>query len=57
MEIVALSAISLGLVNLGSADGEITSSVLQKLLELDPEQLSSSHSRYQSDEFINFENN
>ncbi|XP_033328945.2 26S proteasome non-ATPase regulatory subunit 2 [Megalopta genalis] len=46
MEVVALSAISIGLINVGSADPEVSSIVLQKLLELEPHDLSNTYSRF-----------
>ncbi|XP_076280406.1 26S proteasome non-ATPase regulatory subunit 2 [Lasioglossum baleicum] len=46
MEVVALSAIAIGLINVGSADPEVSSTVLQKLLELEPHELSNTYSRF-----------
>ncbi|XP_001607384.2 26S proteasome non-ATPase regulatory subunit 2-like [Nasonia vitripennis] len=46
MEVVALSAVALGLVNVGSGDAELSQTILQKLLELDSQQLSSTYSRF-----------
>ncbi|XP_048506092.1 26S proteasome non-ATPase regulatory subunit 2-like [Athalia rosae] len=40
MEVVSIAAISLGLVNVGSGDAEVSTAILQKLLELTPLQLS-----------------
>ena len=45
MEIIALAAIALGLVNVGSGDADVSSTVLQKLIELEPRQLTSEYSR------------
>ncbi|XP_053979023.1 26S proteasome non-ATPase regulatory subunit 2-like [Hylaeus volcanicus] len=46
MEVVALGAIAMGLVNVGSGDPDVSSTLLQKLLELTPQQLSTTHSRF-----------
>uniref|UniRef100_A0ABD2XIV7 26S proteasome non-ATPase regulatory subunit 2 n=1 Tax=Trichogramma kaykai TaxID=54128 RepID=A0ABD2XIV7_9HYME len=46
MEVIALSAVSLGLINVGSADSEVSSAILQRLLELDSQQLASTYSRF-----------
>lgn len=45
MEVISLSAVALGLVNVGSGDAELSQAILQKLLELDSQQLSSTYSR------------
>lgn len=42
MEVVSLGAIAIGLINVGSADAEASSTLLQRLLELTPQKLSSS---------------
>lgn len=46
MEVISLAAISLGLINVGSAYSEASSAILRKLLELTPQQLSVTYSRY-----------
>ncbi|XP_029042494.2 26S proteasome non-ATPase regulatory subunit 2-like [Osmia bicornis bicornis] len=46
MEVVSLGAIAMGLINVGSADADISSTILQKLLELTPQELSSTYSRF-----------
>ncbi|XP_003703809.2 26S proteasome non-ATPase regulatory subunit 2 isoform X2 [Megachile rotundata] len=46
METVSLGAIAIGLVNVGSADADVSSILLQKLLELTPQELSSTYSRF-----------
>ncbi|KAJ8686227.1 hypothetical protein QAD02_022021 [Eretmocerus hayati] len=46
MEVVALAAISLGLVNVGSGDADMSSVILQRLIELTPQELSSTFSRF-----------
>ncbi|XP_033207920.1 26S proteasome non-ATPase regulatory subunit 2-like isoform X2 [Belonocnema kinseyi] len=46
MEVISLAAISLGLINVGSAYSEASSAILQKLLELTPQQLSVTYSRF-----------
>lgn len=45
MEVVSLGAIAIGLINVGSADAEASSTLLQRLLELTPQKLSSTYSR------------
>lgn len=45
MEIVSLGAIAIGLINVGSADAEASSTLLQRLIELTPQKLSSTYSR------------
>lgn len=46
MEVVSLSAVALGLINVGSGDSEISSVILQKLLELTPFELADPHTRH-----------
>ncbi|XP_024223707.1 26S proteasome non-ATPase regulatory subunit 2-like [Bombus vosnesenskii] len=46
MEIVSLGAIAIGLINVGSADAEASSTLLQRLIELTPQKLSSTYSRF-----------
>ncbi|XP_015433041.1 PREDICTED: 26S proteasome non-ATPase regulatory subunit 2-like [Dufourea novaeangliae] len=46
MEVVALSAIAIGLINVGSADPDVSSTILQKLLNLTRQELSNTHSRF-----------
>lgn len=48
MEVMSLGAIAIGLINVGSADAEASSTLLQKLLEFTPQKLSSTHSRFLS---------
>ncbi|XP_051157814.1 26S proteasome non-ATPase regulatory subunit 2-like [Leptopilina boulardi] len=45
-EIVSLAAISLGLINVGSTNSEASSTILQKLLESTPQELSDTYSRF-----------
>ncbi|KAF3421321.1 hypothetical protein E2986_10349 [Frieseomelitta varia] len=45
-EVVSLGAIAIGLINVGSADAEASSTLLQRLLELTPQKLSSTYSRF-----------
>lgn len=45
IEVVSLAAIALSLVNVGSSDAEVPSTILQKLLELTPIELASPYSR------------
>lgn len=45
MEVVSLGAVAIGLINVGSADAEVSSTLLQRLLELTPQKLSSTYSR------------
>lgn len=45
MENISLSALSLGLINVGSGNADVSSEIIQKLLDLSPEQLSSPYSR------------
>ncbi|XP_076245977.1 26S proteasome non-ATPase regulatory subunit 2 [Calliopsis andreniformis] len=46
MEVVALGAIAIGLINVGSANPDVSSVLLQKLLEFTPQQLSDTYSRF-----------
>ncbi|EFN71995.1 26S proteasome regulatory subunit rpn1 [Camponotus floridanus] len=46
MQILSLAAISLGLVNVGSGDSDVSSTILLKLLGLSMEKLVISHSRF-----------
>lgn len=52
MEVMSLGAIAIGLINVGSADAEASSTLLQKLLEFTPQKLSSTHSRLKRNTFI-----
>lgn len=54
MEVMSLGAIAIGLINVGSADAEASSTLLQKLLEFTPQKLSSTHSRLKRNTFIEF---
>lgn len=49
MEIVSLGAIAIGLINVGSADAEASSTLLQRLIELTPQKLSSTYSRLKTE--------
>lgn len=42
---VSLGAIAMGLINVGSANAEVSSTILNKLLELTPQELSTTYSR------------
>lgn len=53
-EIVSLAAISLGLINVGSTNSEASSTILQKLLESTPNELSDTHSRFEYTEIWEF---
>ncbi|CAK9806013.1 26S proteasome non-ATPase regulatory subunit 2 [Anthophora quadrimaculata] len=46
MEVVSLGAIAIGLINVGSADADASSMLLQRLLEFTPAKLSSTYSRF-----------
>ncbi|XP_012287501.1 26S proteasome non-ATPase regulatory subunit 2 [Orussus abietinus] len=46
MEVMSVAAIALGLVNVGSEDSEVSSTILQKLLELTPQELMVTQSRF-----------
>lgn len=46
MEAVALAALGTGLVNVGSGDPEVSATLLRKLLELGPSELSDAHSNF-----------
>ena len=48
MEVISLAAISMGLINVGSANAEASSAILQKQLELTPQELSLTYSRYEN---------
>lgn len=45
MEIVGLTAIAIGLINVGSTDPDVSSTLLQKLLEISHQDLSNTYSR------------
>lgn len=45
MQVLSLAAISLGLVNVGSADSEVSSDILLKFMGLSPKELAVTHSR------------
>lgn len=45
MEVVAVTCVSLGLVHVGSCDAKVSTYVLNKLLELQPQDLKLSCSR------------
>lgn len=47
MEVISLGAIAVGLINVGSADPDVSSMLLQKLLEFTPQELSNTYSRFQ----------
>ena len=46
MEIASLSALALGFIYVGTGNGEITSTILQTLMERDPKQLDEKWARY-----------
>jgi len=46
MQVLSLIAISLGLVNVGSGDSDVSSTILLKLLGLSMKELVITHSRY-----------
>ncbi|XP_026667185.1 26S proteasome non-ATPase regulatory subunit 2-like [Ceratina calcarata] len=46
MEVIALGAIAIGLINVGSGNGDASSVLLQRLLELTPQELANTHSRF-----------
>ncbi|XP_076221243.1 26S proteasome non-ATPase regulatory subunit 2 [Nomia melanderi] len=46
MEIVGLTAIAIGLINVGSTDPDVSSTLLQKLLETSHQDLSNTYSRF-----------
>ncbi|KAK9760291.1 proteasome regulatory particle base subunit, partial [Basidiobolus ranarum] len=46
MEVAGLAALSLGLIFVGSCDGDITSTILQTMMERDDLQLKETHSRF-----------
>ncbi|XP_076636023.1 26S proteasome non-ATPase regulatory subunit 2 [Colletes latitarsis] len=46
MEVVALAAIAIGLINVGSADADASSIILHKLQEFTPQELSNTYSRF-----------
>ncbi|XP_076750826.1 26S proteasome non-ATPase regulatory subunit 2 [Xylocopa sonorina] len=46
MEVVSLAAIAIGLINVGSAEADVSSILLQTLLEFTPQKLSSTYSRF-----------
>lgn len=46
MQVLSLAAISLGLVNVGSGDSDVSSTILLKLLGLPMEKLIISYSRF-----------
>ncbi|XP_076667953.1 26S proteasome non-ATPase regulatory subunit 2 [Andrena cerasifolii] len=46
MEVASLSAIAIGLINVGSCDPDLSSMLLQRLLEFTPGELSSIYSRF-----------
>ena len=48
MEIASLAALSLGFIYVGSGDGEISSTILQTLMERDAKQLDEKWARYMS---------
>lgn len=52
MEIVSLGAIAIGLINVGSADAEASSTLLQRLIELTPQKLSSTYSRLKTEVYL-----
>lgn len=45
VQVLSLASISLGLVNVGSADSDISSAILLKLLGLSSKELAITHSR------------
>lgn len=46
MQILSLAAISLGLVNVGSGDSDVSSAILLRLLGMSMKELIVTHSRY-----------
>jgi 26S proteasome regulatory subunit N1 len=48
MEIAAISALALGLIFVGSCNGEIASTILQTMMERESSQLKDPHARYMS---------
>ncbi|XP_017799271.1 PREDICTED: 26S proteasome non-ATPase regulatory subunit 2-like [Habropoda laboriosa] len=46
MEVVSLGAIAIGLINVGSANADASSTLLQRLLDFTPAKLSSTYSRF-----------
>ena len=46
MEIASLSALALGFIYVGTGNGEITSTILQTLMERDPKQLDEKWARF-----------
>lgn len=54
LEVVSLGAIAIGLVNVGSADADASSILLQRLLEFTPQMLASTYSRL-GERYIHYE--
>lgn len=46
MEVIGISSLALGLISIGSADGDITSTLMQTLLEKSEVQLKDTFSKY-----------